>query len=67
LLSNLERYVSGINSSTFPNLFSDIDWWWPISISPLLVWIFGSLAYLVFLLTLFQFLKHEKTYNPLEN
>lgn len=41
---NMQRYVSGIGNQSV-NLNNDIQWWWGIPISPMAVWIVGSVAY----------------------
>ncbi len=44
LHENMRRYITGINVSGL-NLNHNIQWWWPISISPMVVWIAGTLAF----------------------
>lgn len=41
---NMQRYISGIGNQGV-NLNSDIQWWWSTPLSPMAVWIVGSLAY----------------------
>lgn len=41
---NLSRYVSGFDDLG-PNLDSGIEWWWNLPVSPMAVWVGGSLAY----------------------
>jgi len=43
LHANLRRYVTGQDVLS-PNL-DDTEWWWPISLSPMSVWIVGSAAF----------------------
>lgn len=44
LHENMRRYITGIDVSGL-NLDRSIEWWWPISISPMAVWISGSFAF----------------------
>ena len=44
LYINLRRYVDGANTSRL-NLDSHPEWWWNLAISPMTVWIIGSLAF----------------------
>jgi hypothetical protein len=41
---NLSRYVSGFDDLA-PHLDSGVEWWWPIAVSPMAVWVVGSIAY----------------------
>jgi hypothetical protein len=51
LHANLHRYLTGIDAGSF-NLNADIEWWWSVPFSPMIVWFVGSGAYaaLLFLL-----------------
>jgi hypothetical protein len=44
LQMNIRRYVTGVDEAGF-NLDSGIEWWWSLPVSPMAVWIIGSLAY----------------------
>ncbi len=44
LYMNIRRYVAGINASGW-NLDADPSWWWNMLISPMTVWVIGSLAF----------------------
>ncbi|MFC5503405.1 DUF2142 domain-containing protein [Lysinimonas soli] len=44
LHENMRRYITGIDVGGL-NLNRNIEWWWPIQISPMTVWIVGSLAF----------------------
>ena len=45
LFINLRRYVTGLDTRSF-NLDAGLEWWWPgLPISPMAVWILGSLAF----------------------
>ncbi|MGO2745897.1 DUF2142 domain-containing protein [Microbacterium sp.] len=54
LHTNLRRYITGADVSGL-NLDRDIEWWWNSPLSPMGVWIFGSLAFAVTLGTLLWF------------
>ncbi|MXS74934.1 DUF2142 domain-containing protein [Microbacterium sp. TL13] len=41
---NLRRYVTGLDRVGI-NLDRDIEWWWNAPISPMGVWVFGTLAF----------------------
>lgn len=44
LYENIQRYTRGANSSSF--LISEAQWWWQeIPISPMALWIFGTLSF----------------------
>jgi hypothetical protein len=44
LYFNLRRYITGVDGHDV-NLNANMEWWWNISASPMLVWILGSLAF----------------------
>lgn len=48
LHQTLRRSITGTDVSGW-NLNEGIEWWWPSSVSPMLVWTVGSLAYAVVL------------------
>jgi hypothetical protein len=41
---NIRRYVTGIDGAGL-NLNANLEWWWNIPFSPMMVWIGGSIAY----------------------
>ena len=41
---NMQRYISGVGNQGV-NLNNDMQWWWHLPLSPMAVWIIGSLAY----------------------
>jgi hypothetical protein len=41
---NIRRYVTGIDGAGL-NLNANLEWWWNIPFSPMVVWIGGSIAY----------------------
>ena len=41
---NLRRYITGLDVPNF-NLNGEMEWWWGPQISPMAVWIVGSLAF----------------------
>ncbi|WP_227412173.1 DUF2142 domain-containing protein [Cryobacterium sp. BB736] len=41
---HMQRYVAGISNQS-ANIDDHIDWWWDISLSPMTVWVIGSVAY----------------------
>jgi hypothetical protein len=61
LYSNMRRYVTGLDENRF-----EIEWWWVeqpsdsgiLWFSPYYVWFFGSIAFVVFLISLWK-LKNE--------
>jgi len=44
LHENMRRYITGTDVGGL-NLNRAIEWWWPIGVSPMVVWIVGSLAF----------------------
>jgi len=44
LFLNMARYITGFDGIS-PNLDLNKEWWWDIAISPMTVWVLGSLAY----------------------
>lgn len=51
LHTNLRRYITGMDSQSF-NLNANIEWWWNMPVSPMIVWAGGSLAFAVALAVL---------------
>lgn len=44
LHENIRRYVTGTDVPGF-NLSSHVEWWWPISLSPMWAWVIASVAF----------------------
>ncbi len=57
LYSNLDRFISFRLGSTgyFKGLNQDGGWWWDTSINPYFVWALGSLSFMLFLFTIWEF------------
>jgi hypothetical protein len=51
LYMNMRRYITGSDSHAI-SLNANMDWWWNISISPMVVWIVGSIAFAALLVVL---------------
>lgn len=51
LHTNMRRYITG-NDSFGPNLNSSVEWWWNIPVSPMVVWVLGSAAFVGMLIAL---------------
>jgi hypothetical protein len=51
LHQNLRRYITGLDVKGW-NLDESIEWWWDISLSPMGIWIIGSVSFLLFLLSM---------------
>jgi hypothetical protein len=45
LFTNLKRYTHGLGDETLINLDATPEWWWAMPISPLTVWVVGSVSY----------------------
>lgn len=45
LYVNTKRYVSGLNNGTGVSLDANIGWWWNFSLSPMTVWVLGSIGF----------------------
>ena len=41
---NMRRYISGLSVQD-PNLNHYVQWWWNVPVSPMVVWVVGSLAF----------------------
>lgn len=50
LRTNMRRYISGSSNPSW-NLNANIEWWWTTPISPMVVWVAGSVAFVGFLIT----------------
>lgn len=48
---NIRRYTTGVDATGW-NLDQSIEWWWNIPISPMGVWIIGSVSFLLFMVSL---------------
>lgn len=44
LHTNLRRYITGLDAPGF-NLDRDLEWWWNAPLSPMAVWIIGTVAF----------------------
>ncbi|MCA0378207.1 MAG: DUF2142 domain-containing protein [Actinobacteria bacterium] len=55
LRNNLRRYITGTDEGGF-NLNANIEWWWNIPVSPMLVWLGGSGAFALMLVGLWLWL-----------
>lgn len=55
LHNNMRRYISGLGDAGF-NLNANIEWWWNIPVSPMLVWFGGSAAFALMLVGLWLWL-----------
>ncbi|MBK5238076.1 MAG: DUF2142 domain-containing protein [Actinomycetales bacterium] len=44
LRTNMRRYINGVSNATW-NLNANIGWWWDIPISPMVIWVIGTLAF----------------------
>ena len=51
LYINMRRYISGASDHNV-SLNANMEWWWNISISPMMVWIVGSVAFAALLIIL---------------
>lgn len=49
---NLKRYVTGVDVTGW-NLDLNAEWWWNLPISPLGMWIVGSVSFAIFLIALY--------------
>lgn len=65
--ANMRRYITGVDESGF-NLNANIEWWWSMPLSPMVVWFVGSAAFALTLAGLFLILypKGERPSAPLE-
>lgn len=50
---NLKRYVTGIDVAGW-NIDTQAEWWWNIPVSPMGLWLIGSLAFFGFLVSLYM-------------
>ncbi len=67
LHNNMRRYITGLGDGGF-NLNANIEWWWSMPISPMVVWFLGSAAFALALAGLFLIFypKGERPQMPLE-
>ncbi|MGD9606266.1 MAG: DUF2142 domain-containing protein [Leucobacter sp.] len=68
LHNNMRRYISGLGDGGGFNLNANIEWWWSMPLSPMVVWFVGSAAFALTLAGLFLILypKGERPSAPLE-
>lgn len=64
----MRRYISGLGEGSGFNLNTNIEWWWSMPLSPMVVWFVGSAAFALTLAGLFLILypKGERPSAPLE-
>lgn len=48
LHTNMQRYITGLDKTGF-NLNTNIEWWWDMPASPMVVWLVGSAAFALML------------------
>ena len=60
LHENMRRYITGTDVSGL-NLNRNIEWWWPIVISPMAVWVGGSLAFAALVVVLVSEVARPRT------
>lgn len=58
LHTNIRRYVTGTDSNG-PNLNKNIEWWWQMPLSPMAVWIIGSVAFGIAMLGIFVYARRS--------
>lgn len=56
LHNNMRRYISGLGDGSGFNLNANIEWWWNIPVSPMIVWFGGSAAFALALVGLWLWL-----------
>jgi hypothetical protein len=44
LHTNIRRYISGLDVADW-NLNHHVEWWWDIPLSPMVIWVIGSVAF----------------------
>ena len=69
LHNNMRRYITGLGDGSGFNLNANIEWWWSMPLSPMVVWFIGSAAFALALAGLFLILypKGERPCAPLED
>jgi len=73
LYANMDRFISfGLGSTGYFNGLNQTGgWWWDTSISPYFVWALGSLSFLLFMVTIWQFCRYDidesKSVQPITN
>jgi hypothetical protein len=58
LFTNLKRYVTGLGDESVINLDANAEWWWAMPISPLVVWVVGSVSYALVVIAVLYFARH---------
>ena len=58
LFTNLKRYVAGLSDETLINLDANAQWWWAIPISPLAMWVVGSVSYALVVIAVMYLARH---------
>lgn len=56
LHNNMRRYITGLGDGGGFNLNANIEWWWAMPVSPMVVWFIGSAAFALTLAGLFLLL-----------
>jgi hypothetical protein len=46
LHANIKRYVVGLDGESL-NLNRNLEWWWPIPLSPMMTWFIGAVAFAI--------------------
>lgn len=60
LYVNTKRYVSGLNNGTGISIDGNIEWWWDIPISPMAVWVIGTMGFITALSAGFKWISLQK-------
>jgi hypothetical protein len=58
LFTNLKRYTHGLGDESVINLDANAEWWWAMPISPLTVWVVGSISDALVVVAVFYFARH---------
>lgn len=54
LFVNMRRYITGVDRGKGFDLGADIEWWWHMPVTPMVVWAVGSLAFAGVFLSVFH-------------
>ncbi|MCJ7827355.1 MAG: DUF2142 domain-containing protein [Demequinaceae bacterium] len=65
LHTNIRRYVTGSDQQGL-NLNANTEWWWSMPLSPMMVWIAGSLAYAGTIWILVREVSSDRTLEPIK-
>jgi hypothetical protein len=58
LFTNLKRYTHGLSDESVINLDANAEWWWAMPISPLALWVVGSVSYALVIIAVMYFAGH---------